>query len=130
MPLIRYRTGDYVKLPSQADAEYPMAEVEKVIGREYEFLVSAKGRRISLTAINMHDRVFEGLLAVQFFQEREGCVEFRYQPGPQWQVQRIVDLRRGLLAKLGEDFQLSLTAVEEVEKTASGKHRWLVTTVS
>lgn len=130
MPLIRYRTGDYVKLPAQADAEYPMAEVEKVIGREYEFLVSAKGRRISLTAINMHDRVFDGLLAVQFFQEREGCVEFRYQPGPQWQEQRIEALRRGLLAKLGDDFQLTLTAVNEVEKTASGKHRWLVTTVS
>ncbi len=130
MPLIRYRTGDFVKLAEHRDAEYAMVEVEAVVGREYEFLISAKGRRISLTAINMHDRIFDGLLAVQFFQEQEGRVEFRYQPGPQWQPSRVDALSRGLFAKLGDDFQLVLTAVDEVEKTSSGKHRWLVTTLS
>jgi phenylacetate-CoA ligase len=107
-----------------------MVEVESVGGREYEFLMSSTGRRISLTAINMHDRIFDGLLAVQFFQEQVGRVEFRYQAGPQWQPSRIDVLCRGLLAKLGDDFQLNLTAVDELEKTPSGKHRWLVTTLS
>ncbi len=129
MPLIRYRTGDYVKLPEQADAELPFVEVEAVIGRDYEFLVSASGRRISLTAINMHDRIFDGLLAVQFAQERAGVVEFRYQPGPRWQPADLERIRHGLLAKLGDDFDLRLVAVDEVEKTAAGKHRWLISTL-
>ena len=127
MPLIRYRTGDYVKLATQPDAELPMVEVEAVVGRDYEFLVSATGRRISLTAINMHDRIFDGLLAVQFFQERAGVVEFRYQPGPQWQSAQLDAMRAGLLRKLGDDFTLTLQQVQEVEKTSAGKHRWLIT---
>ena len=127
MPLIRYRTGDYVKLAQEPDRELPMIEVEEVVGREYEFLVSATGRRISLTAINMHDRIFDGLLAVQFYQARQGEVEFRYQPGPQWQASSVEPMRTGLLKKLGDDFALTLNQVSEVEKTGAGKHRWLIT---
>jgi len=127
MPMIRYRTGDYVKLASKPDAELPMIEVEGVVGRDYEFLVSATGRRISLTAINMHDHIFDGLMAVQFCQEREGEVEFRYQTGPQWQGSSVDLMRSGLMKKLGDDFVLVLREVSEVEKTSAGKHKWLIT---
>ncbi len=128
MPLIRYRTGDYVKCSSTLDSQAaPWPAVEEVIGRDYEFLVSATGRRISLTAINMHDRTFDGLLAVQFYQACEGEVEFRYQPGPLWQSSRLDAIRAGLLRKLGDDFTLTLREVRQVEKTSAGKHRWLVT---
>ncbi|MDZ4289398.1 MAG: hypothetical protein U0984_15650 [Prosthecobacter sp.] len=127
MPLIRYRTGDYVKLAQKPDAEFPtMREVEAVIGRDHEFLISATGRRISLTAINMHDRIFDDLLAVQFYQERPGEVEFRYQPGPKWHSSREDAMRAGLSKKLGDDFVLVLRCVQEVEKTQAGKHRWLI----
>ena len=130
MPLIRYRTGDYVKLAERPDSELPMIEVEEVVGRDYEFLVSATGRQISLTAINMHDRIFDGLLAVQFYQERQGEVEFRYQPGPLWQASNTEPMRTGLLKKLGDDFALTVKQVGEVEKTSAGKHKWLVTKVN
>lgn len=126
MPLIRYRTGDYAKPAALMDHELPMVEIDAVVGRDYEFLTSATGRRISLTALNMHDRVFDGLLAVQFAHSEPGKVEFRYQPGPQWQAARLDSLRTGLLHKLGDDFELRLIEVREVEKTAAGKHRWLV----
>jgi phenylacetate-CoA ligase len=119
MPLIRYRTGDYAKITD--------GEVSEIVGRDYEFLVSATGRRISLTAVNMHDHIFDGLLAVQFFQEHAGVVECRFQPGPQWQSSREESIRSGLLKKLGDDFTLTLRQVPEVEKTSAGKHKWLVT---
>ncbi|MCF7784638.1 MAG: hypothetical protein K9N47_00870 [Prosthecobacter sp.] len=118
MPLIRYRTGDYAKITD--------GEASEIVGRDYEYLVSATGRRISLTAINMHDRIFDGLLAVQFFQEHEGTMECRFQPGPQWQSSREQAMQAGLLKKLGDDFTLTLRQVPEVEKTSSGKHKWLV----
>lgn len=122
MPLIRYRTGDYAKITD--------GEVSEIVGRDYEFLVSATGRRISLTAINMHDRIFDGLLAVQFFQENKGVVECRFQPGPKWQSSREEAMQAGLLKKLGDDFTLNLRQVPEVEKTSAGKHKWLVTRLS
>lgn len=128
MPLIRYRTGDLAKVAND-EGGMMSAVVLEVVGRDYEFLVSATGRRISLTAINMHDDLFEGLMAVQFFQEREGEVECRIQPGPRWHNSRLELLRAGLLAKLGDDFALTLSEVGEVEKTSAGKHKWLVSSL-
>lgn len=129
MPLIRYRTGDYARMPVASGNEFPWPAVEAVVGRDYEFLVSATGRRISLTAINMHDRIFDGLLAVQFYQANEGVVECRFQAGPQWQASCEEPMRAGLLKKLGNDFTLTLRQVAEVEKTSAGKHKWLVTRI-
>ena len=125
MPLIRYRTGDYVKLPEQPQRELPMLEVEAVVGREHEFLIGRTGRRISLTAINRHDHVFDGLLALQFYQDEVGKVELRYQPGPQW-IGDAKAIRSILSEQLGADFSLEVKSVTQVEKTAVGKHRWLV----
>ena len=126
MPLIRYRTGDYVRLAPESAGEWPWPAVEAVAGREHEFLVSATGRQISLTAINMHDRIFDGLCAVQFYQADPGHVQLRYQPGPQWHTSQEAAIRDGLTRKLGDDFTLELLSVPEVEKTSAGKHKWLV----
>ena len=172
MPLIRYRTGDYVRLaresaPSpkseirnpkeirnpntepnaQNDSdrdsdfglrdsfgfrtsafgfEFPWPAAVEIAGREQEFLVSATGRRISLTAFNMHDATFDDLYAVQFFQDEPGRAQFRYVPGPRFHTSRLEQIEAGIRRKLGDDFQIEMRPVTEVEKTARGKHRWLV----
>jgi len=115
MPLIRYRTGDLWSPESQ------------VIGRDYEFLISLSGRLISLTAMNMHDDLFDDLLAVQLHQQEPGVVECQLLPTPAWSRDREAVIRVGLLRKLGDDFELTLHVVDQIEKTSAGKHRWLVT---
>jgi len=127
MPLIRYRTGDYVKLADPAGRELPWSAVSEVVGREYEFLVSSTGRQVSLTTINRHDDLFDDLYAVQFAQFEPGRVEFRYQPGARFHSSREAGISTALQKKLGDDFTLSLRALPELEKTSAGKHRWLVT---
>lgn len=129
MPLIRYRTGDRARLPEPgavAEREFPWPAVADIAGRDQEFLVSATGRRISLTAFNMHDGIFDQLYAVQFYQDRPGVAEFRYVPGPRFQGSRLTSIEAGIRRKLGEDFQIAFRSVAEVERTARGKHRWLV----
>lgn len=129
MPLIRYRTGDLVKLATNPKKEFPWLEVERVTGRDYEFLISTSGRRVSLTAINMHDDVFEGILALQFCQTEPGNVELCYQTVSQSAVtsQQESTMKVKIMQKLGADFTLSLKQVAAVQKTAAGKHRWLIT---
>ncbi|MBK8036997.1 MAG: phenylacetate--CoA ligase family protein [Verrucomicrobiaceae bacterium] len=117
MPLIRYRTGDLWSSESQ------------VIGRDYEFIISRTGRRISLTAMNMHDDIFDGLLAVQFHQHELGVLECHLLPTPRWSRDREEAIKIGLLRRLGDDFDLTLHVVDQIEKTSAGKHRWLVTTL-
>ena len=119
MPLIRYRTGDYVRVSDSG-------VVCEIAGRGQEFLLSATDRRISLTAFNMHDAVFDNLYAVQFYQEAPGEVELRYIASPQFSRTRLEGMEKRIRQKLGNDFRIELRAVKEVEKTARGKHRWLV----
>ena len=127
MPLVRYRTGDYVRVVQDtSQLEYPWPAASEIAGREQEFLISASGRRISLTAFNMHDGIFDNLYAVQFFQEEPGRAEFRYIPAPGFNSARLATIESGIRRKLGDDFDITLNAVTEVEKTPAGKHRWLV----
>lgn len=132
MPLIRYRTGDFVRLADprrDGELEFPWPAVAEIAGREQEFLVSGSGRRISLTAFNMHDAIFDDLYAVQFVQDVPGAAEFRYVPGPGFRPERLGPIEAGVRRKLGEDFQLTLREVRETEKTARGKHRWLISRI-
>jgi phenylacetate-CoA ligase len=129
MPLIRYRTGDYVRLADQhtnSEREYPWVAATEIAGRAQEFLVSALGRRISLTAVNMHDNVFDNLYGVQFYQEQPGVAEFRFVPTPQFSRSRLPMIEKRIRQKLGTDFRIELREVRELEKTSRGKHRWLV----
>jgi phenylacetate-CoA ligase len=127
MPLIRYRTGDYVRLARPEEAsEYPVPAALQIAGREHEFLVSGTGRKISLTAFNMHDAIFDGLYAVQFAQDKAGVAEFRFIPAAGFSEDRLRTIESGIRRKLGDDFEISFRQVAEVEKTSSGKHKWLV----
>jgi len=100
------------------------------VGREQEFLVTGTKRRVSLTTFNMHDAVFDGLYAVQFYQESPGVAEFRYLPGPAFDRSRIPVIEAAIRTKLGDDFQVELREVSEVERTDRGKHRWLVSRIN
>lgn len=127
MPLIRYRTGDYVRLAEEHDGlEYPGPAATEIAGRDQEFLVSGTGRKISLTAFNMHDAIFDDLYAVQFFQDQPGVAEFRYVAGPKFAAGKLKDIEHGIRRKLGDDFAVTFRAVNDVEKTAAGKHKWIV----
>jgi phenylacetate-CoA ligase len=129
MPLIRYRTGDYVRLAdprTDGELEFPWPAVSDVMGREQEFLVSGTGRRISLTAFNMHDEVFDNLCAMQFYQEQPGVAEFRYIAGSKFHRSRLPAIETRIRQKLGDDFVVEMREVRDVEKNRRGKHQWLV----
>lgn len=130
MPLIRYRTGDYVRLVPNGDLEYPLPAASEIAGREQEFLLSGTGRRISLTAFNMHDAIFNDLYAVQFYQEKPGLAEFRYIAAPTFQASRLREIEAGIRRKLGDDFSITFKPVVEVEKTPAGKHKWIVSNLT
>lgn len=131
MPLIRYRTGDYVRLYDRdrdGAKEFDWPTIAAVEGREQEYLVTADGARIQATGLNMHDRRYENLYAIQFFQERPGHVEFRYVPSPRFDPAALPGIECALRRKLG-DMEIVFREVDEIEKTARGKGKWVVSTL-
>jgi phenylacetate-CoA ligase len=133
MPLIRYRTGDYVRQYDpvrDGQKEFDWPAVRAVEGREQEFLVTATGRQISLTAVNMHDKSFDELYAVQFVQREAGYAELRYVPGPYFDRSRLNRIEATLRRKLGDDLDIGFQEVNEIERTPRGKAKWLVSSVA
>jgi phenylacetate-CoA ligase len=127
-PFIRYRTKDFATLKSKGcpSCGRPYVVWEQIDGRLQEFLITSTGRLISMTAINMHDDIFDHIRQFQFFQEEKGKVAFRYIPKESCNPGILDDMKRRLMVKLGDDVNLGLEQVSEIPLTSRGKHRFLI----
>ena len=129
MPLIRYRTTDaasYLEGPCPACGR-PYQRFGRIEGRLHEFIVSASGRPISMTAINMHTSVFDNVAAFRFYQDTPGRISLKVVPKPSFDRARDeATIRTELAPKLAPDIEL--TAIEEVEElplSLRGKQHFL-----
>jgi phenylacetate-CoA ligase len=127
-PLIRYRTNDFAVLKSWEcpACHRPYQIWERIEGRLQEFIITRRGRLISMTAVNFHDDIFDQISQFQFYQEEKGKVVFRYIPKATFNSLALQGIERKLGAKLGEDVDLSFEPVDKIVLTARGKHRFLI----
>lgn len=127
-PFIRYRTRDFAVLKGWecAACGRPYQVWQRIEGRLQELIVSGTGRRISMTAINFHDDIFDHLNQFQFHQSQRGRVTFRYIAKKSCGDAILRDIHRRLMVKLGDDMVLDLQPVAEIPLTKRGKHRFLI----
>jgi len=127
-PFVRYRTRDFATLKSKgcSSCGRPYTVWERIDGRLQEFLITSTGRPISMTAINMHDDIFDHIRQFQFFQEEKGKVTFKYVPKETCCPDVVQDMKRRLMVKLGDDVDLGMEQVPAIPLTARGKHRFLI----
>jgi len=126
-PFIRYRTGDVASWSAEpsTDGRHHRA-LERIEGRLQELIVTETGRRISMTAINMHSDVFDNVRQFQFLQKRRGQVVFNVVRKNSFTDSDTRYIRSELERKLGPDMQLSIHFVDEIAPTPRGKHRFLI----
>src|SRR3974390_471950 len=126
--MIQYRPRDYAAFKSYACSECgrPYEVWDRIEGRLQEFVVTETGRLISMTAINMHDRTFDGVRQFQFRQAERGKITLHYVPRPECDDSALAFLKSRLLEKLGNDVTLDLRRVDDIPLTARGKHRFLI----
>jgi phenylacetate-CoA ligase len=127
-PFIRYRTEDFAVLKGWgcASCGRPYQIWDRIEGRLQEFVLTGTGRAVSMTAINMHDAVFDFFNQFQFHQTERGKVTMRYIPKPGCCHAVLEDVRRRLMTKFGPDMELTFVAVAEIPLTRRGKHRFLI----
>ncbi len=127
-PFVRYRTRDIAVLKGWGcqGCGRPYQIWERVVGRLQEIIVTGTGRRISMTAINMHDDTFDYVKQFQFHQRQKGKATFRYIPKAGCDGVEVRRIKMRLLAKLGDDMELTMQAVEDIPQTRRGKHRFLI----
>jgi phenylacetate-CoA ligase len=123
MPLIRYRTGDYGAIG--AHGVCPALD-----GREQEFVVDRNGNRIPGLSINIDNDTWEFVRTYQIRQDRPGAITLALVPRDRGltaaQVAFVLDEQ---LKRWGEFFDISVKVVQDVERTAAGKHRFVVSSL-
>ena len=133
MPLVRYDTGDLVKL---GEGECPcgrqLAVIKKIVGRECKTITTASGRVLGLTAMG---RLFKNALLrmkslaiaeSQFILEESGGVLFEYVPRADFDERDAYVMRKALTEELPGDIHLEITKVSMRTRTVAGKSVSLV----
>lgn len=124
MPFIRYRTGDMATIAGTKCEDCRrehllLTDIQPRRGQE--FLVSRDGRTlISMTALNLHDDTFDGILRFQFVQDEPGkaVLQLVSARDPQPDAARF---HRHFAPKLGHAIELEVRFVSEIPLTGRGK---------
>ena len=124
-PLLRYETGDLVRLSPKVDqAGHRGRLVESIDGRSEDYVVLSNGVRIGRL-----DHVFKDLMNVREAQIRQatpGSIAVRIVRASSYGDSDEAALLHGLRTRLGADIEIDLRYEDAIEKTKSGKLRFVV----
>lgn len=130
-PLIRYRTGDYaVYEEAPHSCGYAGRVLERIESHKLiELLITSEGNEISMSMINFHSDIFDHVGYYQFYQPAKGKVTMRIVKGRGYGPADERAIKRAVSEKLGPYIDLSIDYVEQVEKSRSGKYRYVISEI-
>lgn len=131
MPLIRYRTQDlavYTKQKCECGRNYPL--LKRIDGRKQELVVTKGGSLVSLTALFFSQyfffKAFGKIKNMQLEQSKRGEVLLRIVKDKGYGIADEKEIRANLMQVVGGDLDISFDYVDEIPRTQSGKHRFLI----
>lgn len=131
MPLVRYRTGDLIRLPSGFGPR-EIGEIvsgrrafEGVIGRINDVLIDASGTQV-LTGVNQIPRGVEHLLRLQVVQDAPQEVVLRVLPGPEFGEDDAQHLMRNARLKIPATIDVKIELATDLQRTERGKTPFVV----
>lgn len=125
MPLVRYRTGDLLRLPPEwgererEELALGLRSFAGVLGREQEILVCPTGVR--LTGIDHIPRDVKHILRIQVIQESLDDVRILVLPAPGYSERDRAQLMHNARAKVPRTMRLSIETAQWLERTPRGK---------
>lgn len=129
MPFIRYRTADFSQYSQDqnCNCERNYKLLDSVEGRWLqEMIITSKGNKISITALNMHSDIFDNVKNFQFYQDRPGICTINIVKKSSYTINDENIIRKELLKKFGNDVILKINYIDEIARTKGGKYRFLI----
>jgi len=132
MPMIRYRTRDYVRLkpvPWGCVCGRPFRTVETIEGRKEDYICTPDGRTVNLVEGAVGDGV--GIVTSQYVQDLPDHMYVNIVPGPDFQPESLKDVEKGLRARVGPAIRIDFRVVNELERRPgeSGKTPFLISKI-
>lgn len=124
-PLLRYEVGDHAE-PSDhiCPCGRPGRIVMSLDGRREDYIVTASGARLGRL-----DHIFKDLVNIreaQIRQSRPGEIGVLIVKAPAYDDRDEAELRREIASRLGADMGVTVSYVEKLERTRTGKLRFVV----
>lgn len=127
-PLVRYDTGDLVRLSGEAcDCGRPGRVVDEIDGRHEDAVVVKNGSRLGRL-----DHIFKDCVNVreaQIRQDQAGTMEVCVVKGPRYSDQDERSLVREIRKRVGDQLDFRILYVDQIPRTASGKLRFVVSRI-
>lgn len=134
MPLVRYRTGDLVKVRRGTTVEdlrqicLGVTQFAGIAGRQGDYLISPEGVR--LIAMNHLPRDIPGLVQMQIIQESLHGVAIQVIATSEFNESSRAALLKAAHAKIPSSMRVDIQRVASLERNASGKVPYIIRRVS
>ena len=132
MPLIRYQIGDVVTMAAKPCAcRRGLPTIEKVEGRDADYVVTPAGRLISGISLTENFAVLiHGAAQVQLIQEEVTHLRVRMVRGDEFDTTSEQQVKQLVLDTFGPTMRYDLEFVDMIPQEPSGKYRFCVSKVA
>lgn len=123
--LIRYCTGDEVSVRKRGELVLAMTSLKGRWGKEY--LVGKQGTHITMTSLNVHSEVLHFIKSYQFFQSEPGECQLKIVISKNYNPSEVEFKKVKLVfqQKVGDELDINLKIVDEIQLTKRGKHKFI-----
>ena len=131
-PFIRYKTGDlgvYTDRICPCGKPFPL--LESVVGRTFDLIIGTNGNRVSGNYFSLSLKYsIKGIESFQVVQNKINTVNLNLKVNSEYNIKEEYKLIKLLKKKLGKEMNIIIEKVDNIQNTASGKHRWVISKVS
>lgn len=130
-PVIRYRTGDIVKLSDErCGCGRTLSSVKISGGRAVEFIVTREGKWVVGYSFIYIARSVKGIVKFQVLQEEIGEIEIRLVVDGNFPKDGVEKVRDQASKRLGSDDRIVVNIVDDIQPAPSGKYRPVISKVA
>ncbi len=129
MPLIRYKTRDYVHLQSgEQKGKYSFRVVDAIEGRMDDFLLLPDGRKIYFAEGALG--YAKGVVTGQYIQDQPDHLTVKLIVDSSFNDSYLPEIEKGLIKRIGDSLRFSFEIVSELEKKGSGKVPFIINRIT
>lgn len=130
MPIIRYRVGDIsYRMKGNCACECNFPCLGEIVGRSDGFVIGTSGKMFSALEVSLLLHPIKGIQHYRLIQEKKGYVRIEW-VAKEGAYRADNEIRSVLQRCLGEDFEIDVHRIDQIQREKSGKIRSVISNVT